>query len=210
MAAALLIANRQKISVALSAKSQAEIPVQTTDSNILIVYFTQAENVETDAISSASVAVIDGVAKGNVKAIADMIQEKTNADLYSIQSEKKYSSSWETLTDDAKNEQDENILPALASHIQNFEQYDTIFIGYPTWWYDMPQVMYTFFEEYDFSDKKIIPFNSANGSQFSGTIHKIQQFEPNADVVTDGLSVHQNSVPTAQNDVNNWLNQLGY
>jgi flavodoxin len=58
---------------------------------------------------------------------------------------------------------------------------------YPTWWYDLQQVMYSFFDEYDFSGKTIIPFNSANGSRFSSTIRTIQSLEPNATVITDGL-----------------------
>jgi flavodoxin len=82
--------------------------------------------------------------------------------------------------------------------------------GYPTWWYDLPQVMYSFFDEYDFSGKTIVPFNSANGSQFSGTIGTIQKLEPDATVITDGLSVHQNDVGNAKSEVQEWLKGLGF
>lgn len=205
--------NVGSVRVKMQASTQAEIPTQASEASekkILIAYFTVAENSEVDVISSASVTAVDGVAKGNVRAVADMIQEYTGGDLYSIQTSVKYSGSIGTLIDDAQKEQDENARPELTTHIENLDQYDTIFIGFPTWWYDLPQVMYSFFDEYDFSGKTIIPFNSANGSQFSGTIGTIQELEPNATVITDGLSVHQNKVSSAQSDVESWLKELGF
>jgi flavodoxin len=70
--------------------------------------------------------------------------------------------------------------------------------------------MYSFFDEYDFSGKTIIPFNSANGSRFSGTISTIQKLEPNATVITDGLSVHQNNVSRSKSEVASWLKGIEY
>jgi flavodoxin len=200
------------VRVRMQASSSAEIPTQATDSDskILVAYFTAAENSDVDAMSSASVSVVDGVAKGNVRAIADEIAAYTGGDLFSIQTSVEYSGNINSLINYAEDEQDENARPELTTHIENLDQYDTIFIGYPTWWYDLPQVMYSFFDEYDFSGKTIIPFNSANGSQFSGTIGTIQKLEPNATVNTNGLSVHQNKVDDAKTEVEEWLKELGY
>jgi flavodoxin len=200
------------VKVRMLASSTAEIPVQAldSDSKILVVYFTAAENSDVDAMSSASVTVVDRVAKGNVRAIADDIAEYTGGDLFSIQTSVAYSGNISSLIDYAQDEQDEDARPELTTHIENLDQYDTIFIGYPTWWYDLPQVMYSFFDEYDFSGKTIVPFNSANGSRFSGTIGTIQQLEPDADVITEGLSVHQNNVSNAKSEVEKWLKGLGY
>jgi flavodoxin len=200
------------VKVRMQASSTAEIPTQTldSDSKILVVYFTAAENSDVDAMSSASVTVVDGVAKGNVRAIADEIVAYTGGDLFSIQTSVAYSGNINSLIDYAQDEQDEDARPELTTHIENLDQYDTIFIGYPTWWYDLPQVMYSFFDEYDFSGKTIVPFNSANGSRFSGNIQTIQQLEPDATVITDGLSVHQNNVSNAKSEVEEWLKELGY
>lgn len=107
-------------------------------------------------------------------------------------------------------EQDENARPELISHIENPDQYDTVFIGFPTWWYDMPQVLYSFFDEYDFSGKTIIPFNVHNGSRFSGAIETIQELEPEAAVITDGFTVNERDVPDAAGDVADWLEGIGY
>lgn len=70
--------------------------------------------------------------------------------------------------------------------------------------------MYSFFDEYDFSGKTIISFNSANGSQFSGTIGTIKELEPNATVIENGLSVHERDIADAKSDVDKWLDGLGY
>ena len=74
----------------------------------------------------------------------------------------------------------------------------------------MPMVLYSFFDEYDFSGKTIIPFNSHNGSRFSDTIQTIQELEPDADVITDGFTVSERDVADAEDDIDEWLNGLGY
>lgn len=74
----------------------------------------------------------------------------------------------------------------------------------------MPMVMYSFFEEYDFSGKTIIPFNVHNGSRFSGTISTIRELEPDASIVEDGFTVSERSVADAEEDVQAWLSGLGY
>lgn len=90
------------------------------------------------------------------------------------------------------------------------EAYDVIFVGYPTWWYDMPMALYSFFEEYDFSGKTIVPFNVHNGSRFSNTIATIQDLEPDAEVITDGFTVSERDAAEAAGDVADWLKGLGY
>ena len=70
--------------------------------------------------------------------------------------------------------------------------------------------LYTFLEEYDFSGKTIIPFNSHNGSRFSNTIATIQELEPDARVVEDGFTVNERDVPDAAEDIAEWVAGLGY
>lgn len=182
----------------------------TADANrILIAYFTAAENSDVDAVSSASVVTVDGEAKGRLRAVADMIQAETNGTLFSIQTSVKYPGDGGALIDYAAKEQDEEARPELTSHIENLEDYNVIFVGYPTWWYDMPMILYSFFDEYDFSGKTIIPFNVHNGSRFSGTIETIQEMEPDAEVITDGFTVNERDVAEAAGDVAEWLRGLG-
>ena len=177
---------------------------------ILIAYFTAAENSGVDAVSSASYTTIGGTAVGRLRAVADMIQENTDGDLFSIQTAVVYPSDGGELIDYAAEEQDENARPELTSHIEDLDQYGTIFVGFPTWWYDMPQALYSFFDEYDFSGKTINPFNVHNGSRFSGTIDTIKELELDATVVEDGFTVSERDVAEASEDVAEWLNGLGY
>lgn len=181
-----------------------------TDKNVLIAYFAIAENSDVDAISSASVSNVNGETKGRMTALAEMIQEKTGGDLFSIKTSVKYPGDGAKLIEYAQTEQDDDIRPELTSHIDNFDDYNVVFVGYPTWWYDLPQIMYSFFDEYNFSGKTIIPFNSHNGSRFSGTIETIQELEPDATVVTDGFTVNEKDVPDAKSDIDAWLSGMGY
>ena len=188
---------------------QGSATVQT-DSKPLIVYFTAAENSGVDAIASASYTTIDGVAVGRVRALADMIQEGTGGDLFSIRTSVVYPADGGELIDYADQEQRENARPELVDHIDNLDQYDTIFIGYPNWWADMPMALYSFFDAYDLSGKTIVPFNVHNGSRFSNTIRTIEELEPNATVIEDGFTVSERNVADAAGDVADWLEGLGY
>lgn len=178
--------------------------------NILIAYFTAAENSGVDAIASASYSMIDGQAVGRIRAVADMIQDKVGGELFSIQTSVVYPADGAELIDYAAEEQANNAHPELITHIENLDQYDTIFIGYPNWWGDMPQVLYSFFDEYDFSGKTIIPFNVHNGSRFSRTIQTIEELEPGATVIEDGFTVSEQTVADAASDIAAWLEELGY
>lgn len=119
--AAVFAFNMGGVRTRLQADSTAEVPVQSTGSNILIVYFAEAENSEVDMISSASVTVVDKVAKGRVRALADMIGEATGGDLFSIQTSTKYPGDGRELVDYAKEEQDQNARPELTTHIENLD-----------------------------------------------------------------------------------------
>lgn len=136
------------------------------------------------------------------------IQKNLGGDLFAIETVQEYPGSHEPLLDFAYNEKSDNARPELSTHIESLEGYDYIFIGYPNWNADLPMPLYTFFEEYDFSGKTIIPFVTHGGSGFSGTIRTIQSLEPDAAVIEAGLSVSRNSVASAQADVKSWTDSL--
>lgn len=136
----------------------------------------------------------------------------TGADLFSIQTSVDYPGDIDELIDYASSEQEEDVRPELTSHIENLDDYDTVFIGYPLWWYDLPQVMYSFFDEYDFSGKTLIPFDVHNGSRLSDTVETIQELEPDARVITDGFAISQSTVAeeteSVAEEVGSWLQGL--
>ena len=183
----------------------------TDNENILIAYFSVPENVDTDGIdanSGASIVVKNKDVLGNMQYMAMTIQEAIGGELFRIETKEKYPLEHETLVNQAKEEQNEDARPELATHIENVEQYDIIFLGYPNWWGDMPQPLYTFLEEYDFSGKTIIPFNSHGGSGFSNTIEEIKKLQPNATVRDDGLSISRNDVADSEQEITDWAKGL--
>lgn len=201
----------QEVSGSQSIQESEEMSASSNvaEGKILIAYFTAAENSGVDAVSSASYSVVNDKAVGRLYAIADMIQEETGGDLFSIQTSVVYPTDGRELIDYAAQEQEEDARPELTSHIEGLNEYETIFIGYPNWWADLPQALYSFFDEYDLSGKTIIPFNVHNGSRFSGTIETIQELEPEASVITDGFTVNERDVPNAADNVASWLDGIG-
>lgn len=183
----------------------------TDNENILIAYFSVPENGDTDGIdanSGASIVVKNKDVLGNMQYMAMTIQEAIGGELFRIETKEKYPLEHETLVNQAKEEQNEEVRPELATHIENVEQYDMIFLGYPNWWGDMPQPLYTFLEEYDFSGKTIIPFNSHGGSGFSNTIEEIKKLQSNATVRDDVLSISRNDVADSEQEITDWAKGL--
>ena len=184
---------------------------QSSGNHVLIAYFSIPEDIEIsgiDADAGASVVVKDGEALGNVQFMAQTIQETIGGDLFRIETTQQYPLDHDPLVDQAAEEQDADARPELSSHIENLEQYDTVFLGYPNWWGDMPQPLYTFLEEYDFSGKTIIPFWPHGGSGFSRTESTIAGLQPGADVSSNGFSISRNDVADSADEVAEWAQSL--
>lgn len=176
--------------------------------NILIAYFSVMETDGVDTVAGASRVAVDGEVLGNNEYIAQIIQRETGGDLFAIETVQEYPTTHDPLLEYAYNEKADNARPELASQIENLDSYDVIFLGYPNWNADLPMPLYTFLEEYDFSGKTIIPFNTHGGSGFSRTIQTISELQPDATVISDGLSISRNSVAEAESDVVDWINGL--
>jgi len=186
---------------------ETAVPSSDDGSNILIAYFTNPEPGGVDAMSQASRVVVGGEVSGNTQFIAQIIQRETGGSMFAIETIQEYPARPD-LTDMAENERNQNARPELSARIENFQDYDVIFLGYPNWWADMPMPLYTFLEQYDFSGKTIIPFTTHAGSGFSDTIQTIAYLQPNATVIPDGLAVSRGSVPNSEDDVLAWVRGL--
>jgi flavodoxin len=182
---------------------------QTGSRKILIAYFTMPETSGVDAVSGASRVVVDGKVNGNVEFAANCIHGAVGGDLFAIRTVRTYPGEHNALTEAAGEEQRAKAHPALATHITNLQDYDTIFLGYPIWWYDLPMPLYSFLEEYNFTGKTIIPFTVHGGSRLSGTVEKIVRMEPRATVVKDGLAISRNDAARSERDVIAWLRRIG-
>ncbi|MBU5462230.1 MULTISPECIES: flavodoxin [Clostridia] len=146
----------------------------------------------------------------STKAVAREIAAQTGADLVEIEPVTPYDSNrnhYNSLARYAKKEHDEDMRPAIKNEI-DVDGYDNIFIGYPMWWYTFPMIIYTLFDEYDFSGKTIIPFNTHMGSSDGGTYRTIAELEPNAKVLK-GLPIEMSEAERDCKDkVEKWLNNI--
>lgn len=175
----------------------------TNSAKNLVVYFSMPDDVDDSTVT------INGETLGNTQYMASVIQDNANADTFRIVPKTPYPTNHQELVDLAKEEQNNNVRPEIEGTIENFDSYDTVFVGYPNWWGDMPMILYTFFDAYDFSGKTIIPFNTHGGSGFSSTINTIKELEPKADV-KDGLSISRDVIQDAQQEIIDWLKELGF
>lgn len=161
-----------------------------------------------DTVAGASRVVKEGEVSGNTEFIAKEIQKNLGGDLFAIKTVQKYPGEHQELLDFAYEELDKDARPELSGQIDNFESYDVVLVGYPNWNADLPMPLYTFFENYDFAGKTIIPFVTHGGSGFSDTVNTIKELEPDAEVIREGLSISRNDVANAQEDVKEWTDAL--
>lgn len=193
----------QKTEALIQAESTSESETEADASNVLIAYFSLPDNEDDSTVE------INGETLGNTQYMASVIQKQTGGDVFRIEAETPYTTDHEALVDLASAEKADNARPAIASKIENIDQYDTIFIGYPIWWSDMPMIMYTFFDTYDFTGKTIIPFNTHGGSGFAGTPETIAKLEQAA-TMRDGLTISRDDIQDGEQEIVDWLNEMGY
>jgi len=144
----------------------------------------------------------------NTSIIAKFIAEETSSELFELETQKPYpTDSYSRLTQIAKDEQNKKARPAYKGDIDT-SGYDTIYIGYPIWWGDLPMVCYTFLEKHDLSGKTIVPFCTHEGSGLSGTDGNIKKLYKNVTMkkalVMTGRTA-QNNRNEAEKQVDEWL-----
>lgn len=181
--------------------------VPGSNHKVLIAYFSEPLPDGVDANTSASRLVVNGGVVGSVEYLALLIQQNTGGDMVRIQTATPYPGNFDDLAAQANRERQNNVHPALSTNIENFDNYDVVFVGYPIWWYQMPMPMYSFFDKYDFKGKTIIPFSSHGGSSWSGSLNVISQLEPEATMAT-GFSVSRERSASSADNVRSWLKQI--
>ena len=144
---------------------------------------------------------------GNTEQMAQMIQAETSGDLFEIEPVTPYTDDYNTLLDVAQQEQADNARPELALQVENWEEYDVVFVGYPDWWSDAPMLIYSFLEAYDWEGKTLVPFCTSGGSGFGRSLDKLPDSAPGATIV-EGLHVSGSSVDGASEEIASWIAEL--
>ena len=143
---------------------------------------------------------------GNTRGIAEEIQAQTGADLFEIQLVEPYSTDYNTVLEQAQQDQNAQARPELSTHVEDMEQYDTILLGYPNWWASIPMPVASFLEEYDFTGKTIVPFCSHGGGRFGQSLTAITKLVPEA-VLGEGLAISYSGGSGMPDDVAAWLEE---
>jgi flavodoxin len=176
----------------------------------LIAYFARSDNtvvvnpIDVDAVSSASLSP-----PGNIATMAQWIQQETGGDLFPIVVEQPYSENYDDCLERAGEEIRNNARPPLSTTVDNIEQYDVIFIGYPIWWSNAPAPVFTFLEDYDFSEKTVILFASHGTSRLGSSVADITAMLPNTTVL-EPFGVYLQDAMNAKDALLAWLEELKY
>lgn len=141
---------------------------------------------------------------GHSKAFAEEIQKLTGGDLFEIQTDTFYPEPHDPCSIQAHKEQLADFRPQLTSHVENMDQYDTVFIGHPIWWYREPMVIRSFWEAYDFTGKKVIPFCTSGDVGIENTEKYTKKWLPTADV-KPGLRLGTHAVDSSIAEIKEWL-----
>ena len=190
--------------VSCSFAAAAENTKSDEKGKILVAYFSRTgENYNVGTIS-----------EGNTAKLAKEIAAQTGADLFEIVPVNEYPESYDEMLDVATQEKAGDERPEIKDTIENFDDYDTVFLGYPIWWGDMPMILYSFMESYDFTGKTVIPFNTHEGSGQAGT-QKMIESKLDGAAVLKGFAMQGSEAQGLKYDgtnesVRNWLDSLEF
>ena len=187
----------------------AEVEPSSAESKILVAYFSWADNAvleeDVDAVASPSV-----IPPGNVQQLAGWVQEETGGDLFPIRVADPYPSDWDDCLERANQERGENARPELTGRLDNLDQYDTVFLGYPNWWYGVPMALLTFLEENDLSGKQVYLFCSHGTGGLANSVELITEAAPDAVISDNIFDCYEEDASSSQGDIQNWIARLGY
>ena len=151
-----------------------------------------------DAPAQGNVLVAYFSHTGNTEAVAEQIAERTGGTLAQIQRAEEYAD----LQQEAEEEILQGVRPEITVSVDNVEEYDTIFVGYPIWWDEAPAMIATFLESYDFSGKTIVPFCTSASDSIDNSLHIFSELCPEA-AIAEGLTANDEA------DIEPWLQGLG-
>ena len=169
----------------------------------------ESENPDILEEQATKVLVAYFSATNTTQGIAEHIANGLNADIYEIVPEEPYTDADLNYNDNNSRTtiemNDPDARPAITGSVEDMEQYDIVFIGYPIWWGEAPRIVSTFVESYDFSGKTIVPFCTSGGSGVGSSATNLEQLTDGA----DWLPGKRLNGSDSQDTVMEWVNGLG-
>lgn len=164
----------------------------------LVIYFSHTgENYMSDGIRN--------IDKGNTEVIAEMIKDIVGADLFKVEPVNEYPYNYNECCNVAKKELQNKERPELKRELDNIDEYEVIYIGYPIWWGTMPMPLFTQLEKLNFEGKIVKPFGTHEGSRMGSSEKDIKEICIGAKVL-EGLPIQGSTVNNAKSIVENWIN----
>lgn len=190
-------------------QSQSNDNQTVSNGNILVAYFSWADNAvlddDVDAVSSPSVIV-----PGNVQQLATWVQEETGGQLFSIQVKDPYPSDWDECLSRANEERRDDARLELVANVENIDDYDVVFLGYPNWWYGVPMPLLSFIEANDLSNKQVYLFCSHGTGGWANSVEIISEALPDSTISDNIFDCYEEDAPNSQENISNWVSELGY
>lgn len=169
---------------------------------------TKQPETETPETQGSKVLVAYFSATGTTKGVAEHIANGLNAEIYEIIPEEPYTDADLDYSDNNSRStiemNDASSRPAISGSVENIEQYDIVFIGYPIWWGEAPRIVSTFVESYDFSGKTVVPFCTSGGSGVGSSATNLEQLTSGA-AWMEGKRLNGGD---SQDTVMEWVNGL--
>ena len=172
------------------------------------------------SMSSKKILIVYLSRTNNTKAIAEIIQKNVGGTLISIELEKPYPGNYQATVQQVVKENETGYLPPLKTKIDSIQNYDILFVGFPTWDMQMPPPMKSFLHQYNFSGKTVIPFNTNAGYGVGSGFQMVKElcpdskilggFEIRGGVERDGqyLAIKGEKAKEAETKVKKWLNKI--
>ena len=141
---------------------------------------------------------------GNTEIATGIIQRLTGADLFKLEPVQEYSRDYNECIAEAQMDQRRDARPELKQYPEEFEKYDTIYLGFPNYWSTMPMAVFTFLEHFDFTGKTICPFCTHEGSGMGSSEADIRRLCPGAKL-KKGLAIRGGRTGSAEPEIRRWL-----
>ena len=207
--------NGEEQTVTIVKRSDIQTSEETTTESTTVERATSAETTtqivtaeETTTQSDNNILVVYFSATNNTKGVAEKIAEATGGDIYAITPAIPYTPEDLDYNSECranKEQNDDSARPEISGSVENMEDYDTVFIGYPIWWGEAPKIMYTFVESYDLDGKTIIPFCTSGSSPIGSSAENMQKLADGA----KWLEGRRFSGGASADEVSGWVNSLG-
>lgn len=185
---------------------QRQIPAGRRYGRVLVAYFSWADNAvldeDVDAVTSPSV-----IAPGNVQELAGWVQEETGGDLFSIRVKDLYPSDWDDCLERANEERGDDARPELEESVENLDDYNTVYLGYPNWWYGVPMALLSFLEENDLSGKQVYLFCSHGTGGLANSAEIITDALPDAEISDNIFDCYEEDASSSENDIKEWVSR---